>query len=153
MAAAIVAIGGLVDSIYLTVHHYTAESVPCGAMFDCEMVLTSPYATLGGMLSATFGYTLDPSSAIAGLPLGIFGAVAYFFAFSLALLTAFGDTRMWKFFGIIVVLMALFSLFLIYVQAFLIHAFCQFCLISAGTTFTLLILFIASMVWNRRRSQ
>ena len=134
VAAAVVALIGIADAVYLTVHHYAAEPVPCGAGFDCEMVLTSPYAE------------------IAGIPLAAFGAVAYFVAFSLALLTAFGDKRMWKLFGIQAVLMACFSGWLIYVQAALIHAFCQYCLISAATTLTLLIIFIVSL-FSKPQSQ
>ena len=127
IAAVVLALVGLADSIYLTVHHYTATPVPCGVVFDCEMVLTSPYAE------------------IAGIPLAAFGAVSYFVAFSLALLTAFGDRRMWKLLGIQVTLMAVFTGWLIYAQYFLIHAWCQFCLISAGTTLTLFALYIVSI--------
>jgi uncharacterized membrane protein len=50
----------------------------------------------------------------------------------------------WMLFGIQVVLMAAFTAWLIYLQGYVIGAFCQFCLISAATTFTLLGLFIAS---------
>ena len=132
IAAAIVALVGLADSIYLTVHHYTAVPVPCGVAFDCEMVLTSPYAE------------------VAGFPLAAFGAVAYFIAFSLALLAAFGDCRMWKLFGIQVTLMAVFTGWLIYVQAALIGAFCQFCLISAATTLTLFSLYLISIFLKPR---
>lgn len=132
VAAAIVALVGLADSIYLTVHHYTAVPVPCGVAFDCEMVLTSPYAE------------------VAGFPLAAFGAVAYFIAFSLALLTAFGDRRMWKLFGVQVTLMAAFTLWLIYVQAALIGAFCQFCLISAAITLTLFSLYLISIFLKPR---
>jgi uncharacterized membrane protein len=38
--------------------------------------------------------------------------------------------------------MAVFSLWLLYLQAFVIGAFCQFCLLSAGTTLTLFLLVI-----------
>lgn len=130
--SAVVAVAGLADAIYLTIHHYNAEPVPCGAGFDCEMVLTSQWADFHG------------------IPLAAFGAAAYFAAFALAVLAAFGDRRMWMFHGIVVVLMACFSGYLIYVQAALIGAFCQYCLISAGTTFTLLILFIISVLTGRR---
>ena len=37
----------------------------------------------------------------------------------------------------VVVAMCLVSVWLIYLQAFVIHAFCQFCLLSAAVTFTL----------------
>lgn len=126
VVAAIVALAGLADSVYLTVHHLTAEPVPCTIVAGCETVLTSSYAQLGGV------------------PLAAFGAAAYFVAFALALLTAFGNRLTWMLFGIQVVIMALFTAWLIYLQAYVIGAFCQFCLISAATTFTMLGLFIAS---------
>ena len=127
IAAAVVALVGIVDSVYLTVHHYTAEPVPCSIIEGCEQVLTSSYAE------------------IAGLPLAGFGAAAYFFAFSLALLAAFGDRRMWKLFGVHVTLMAAFTGWLVYVQAALIGAFCQFCLLSAATTVVLFSLYLVSI--------
>lgn len=130
--AAIVALGGLADAVYLTIHHYTAEPVPCGEAFDCGAVLTSSYAEVGG------------------IPLAIFGAFAYFTAFSLAILTVFGNRQTWRLFGIQVILMACFTAWLVYLQAFVIKAFCQFCLISAGITLTLLIIALVSKFWRVR---
>lgn len=126
LLAAIVALIGLVDAIYLTIHHYTGEAVPCSVVAGCEQVLTSSYAV------------------IAGVPLAIFGAAAYFIAFSLAILTAFGNRRMWTLFGVLAVLMAIFTAWLIYLQGFIIGAFCQFCLVSAGTTTILFLIFLIS---------
>jgi uncharacterized membrane protein len=126
IVAAIIALAGIVDAGYLTIHHLTSEPVPCSIIAGCETVLTSKYAEIGG------------------IPLATFGAVAYFIAFSLALLTAFGNRVMWTLFGIQVVVMSLFTLWLLYLQAFVIKAFCQFCLISALTTFLLLVIFIVS---------
>lgn len=125
--ALIVALIGIADAVYLTVHHYTAEAVPCSLTGGCEQVLTSEYAE------------------IAGVPLAAFGAAAYFIAFSLALLAVYGNRMAWAIFGVQVVLMAIFTGWLIYVQAALIGAFCQFCLLSAATTFTLAILFFVSL--------
>lgn len=130
--ASIVALAGMVDAIYLTIHHYNAEPVPCGGPFDCEMVLTSPYAE------------------IYGIPLAAFGAAAYFTAFSLAILAAFGDRRMWNFYGVVATLMAAFSCWLVFLQAFRIGAYCQYCLISAATSVTLFILFLFSKLLGRR---
>lgn len=126
LLAALIALVGLGDSIYLTIKHFTGEQVPCSIVHGCEQVLTSSYAE------------------IAGFPLAIFGAAAYFAAFALAILTAFGNRLMWKLFGVQVILMAIFTAWLIYLQAFVIEAFCQFCLLSAGTTLTLLIIYIFS---------
>jgi uncharacterized membrane protein len=125
--AVIVSLVGIADSVYLTVHHYTAEPVPCSLIAGCEQVLTSEYAE------------------IAGIPLAALGAAAYFVAFSLALLSVFGNRIAWKIFGIQVFFMAIFTGWLIYVQAVLIGAFCQFCLLSAATTFALFILFLISL--------
>ncbi len=135
LAAAIVALAGLADSVYLTVHHYTAEPVPCSIIEGCEQVLTSQWAEIGG------------------IPLAGFGAAAYFVAFSLALLTAFGDSRMWKLFGVQATIMAAVSVWLLYVQGMLIGAFCQFCLLSALSSLLLFIIFLASVFWKTAKSK
>ncbi len=124
--AAVVALIGVADAVFLTVHHYTGEKVPCSIVEGCEQVLTSSYAE------------------IAGMPLAAFGALAYFTAFSLSILAAFGNRAMWKIFGVQVVLMAIFTAWLVYLQAFVIEAFCQFCLVSAAITFSLLAIFLIS---------
>jgi uncharacterized membrane protein len=130
VAAAIVALIGITDAVYLTVHHYTARPVPCSILEGCEMVLTSPYATL------------------AGIPLALYGAAAYFAAFLLAILTAFVNRKFWLLFGLQVVLMAAFTLWLLYLQGMVIGAFCQFCLLSALVTFTLFIIALISRFWR-----
>ena len=126
LAGAVIALAGLADAANLTINHLTAEPVPCSLIAGCETVLTSEYAV------------------VAGVPLAAFGGVAYFIAFSLALLAAFGNRVTWILFGIQVVLMSLFTVWLLYLQAYVIGAFCQFCLISALTTFSMLAVFIAS---------
>lgn len=133
-AAAIIALLGLADAIYLTIHHYTAEAVPCGLEFDCGAVLNSSYAE------------------IAGIPLAAFGAAAYLTAIVLALLTAFGNRFTWKMFGMQATMMALVSGYLIYVQYALIKAWCQYCLISAAISFVLFLLFWTSFfIWSPKR--
>lgn len=126
VAAAILAVVGLVDSVYLTVHHYTAEPVPCSLIEGCETVLTSSYAQ------------------IAGIPIAAFGALAYFAAFSLAVLATYRNRTMWTFFGIQSAIMAAVSVWLIYLQAFVLGAFCQFCLISAATSISLFVVYLVS---------
>ena len=126
LLAAVISLVGLADAIYLTIHHYTGEKVPCSIVEGCEQVLTSSYAE------------------IAGIPLAIFGAAAYFAAFSLAILAAFGNLRAWMLFGVQVILMFVFTVWLVYLQWFVIEAFCQFCLLSAGTTFLLFVIYLVS---------
>lgn len=131
LLAAIIALIGVADSVYLTVKHFTAEPVPCSLISGCETVLTSSYAEIGGV------------------PLAALGALAYFAAFSLALVAAFGSRLMWSLFGAQVIIMALVTLWLTYLQAFVIGAFCQFCLLSAATTTLLLLIFIISRFFSR----
>lgn len=133
LVAAVVALGGVADAVYLTVKHFTGEAVPCSIVEGCEQVLTSSYAE------------------IFGVPLAAFGALAYFTAFSLAILAAFGNRRMWTLFGVQVGLMAIFTAWLVYLQAFVIEAFCQFCLISAAITLVLLAIFLVSKFSRARR--
>ncbi len=130
--AAIVALIGIADSAYLTAKHFSGTQVPCSIISGCESVLTSSYAE------------------IAGIPTAAFGVLAYLIAFSLALFTAFGNRSLWKVFGVLVFLMSGFTLWLIYLQAFVIGAFCQFCLISAATTLTLLAIYIASFYFRSK---
>jgi len=124
--AAVVALIGIADAVYLTVKHYTGEKVPCSIVEGCEQVLTSSYAE------------------IAGVPLAAFGALAYFTAFSLCVLAAFGNRSTWKIFGVQATLMAIFTVWLVYLQAAVIGAFCQFCLASAAITLTLFTIFLIS---------
>jgi uncharacterized membrane protein len=131
LLAAAVALVGLGDAVYLTIHHYTAEVVPCGEGFDCGAVLNSQYAEMFG------------------IPLAAFGAAAYFAAFSLAILTAFGNRSTWTLFGVQISLMLLFTVWLLYLQAYVIEAYCQFCLLSAATTFVLFVIFLVSKFARR----
>lgn len=124
--AAVVALIGIADSAYLTAKHFNGTQVPCSLVTGCETVLTSSYAEFYG------------------IPTAAFGVIAYLLAFSFALLTAFGNRSMWNIFGALTVLMTGFTLWLIYLQAFVIGAFCQFCLISAATTLTLFAIYIVS---------
>jgi uncharacterized membrane protein len=117
---------GLADSIYLTVEHLSGRSVRCTIVAGCSAVLSSSYASLGGV------------------PLALIGAVAYFTVFSLATLAAFDYTWAGRFLSVLVGIMFLTTLWLLYLQAFVIKAFCQFCLLSALVTTALTVLVIAA---------
>jgi len=116
---AVLSLCGLADAIYLTIEHITGQSVRCTIVAGCSEVLSSSYAVVGGY------------------PLASIGALAYFTVFSLAILALFGYRIASQLLILLVLAMCLVSLWLIYLQAFVIHAFCQFCLLSAIITFTL----------------
>lgn len=130
--AAFLSLGGLADSIYLTVTHLTGEDAACFASSGCSEVLSSAYASVGP------------------IPLGAFGALGYFVAFSLATLAAFGYPRARILLKVVVAGMFATTLWLLYVQAFVLHAFCDFCLLSAGLTLALSAIVAAGYFIERR---
>ena len=71
---------------------------------------------------------------VGSVPLAALGALAYFSAFSLATLAGFGYKLAHPLFTFLISAMFLVTLWLLYLQAFVIHAFCQFCLLSAAVT-------------------
>lgn len=119
--AAILSLLGLADALYLTIEHVTGQSVRCTIISGCSEVLSSSYAE------------------VSGVPLAMIGAAAYFSVFSLAILAAFGYHIAGTLLKLLVVMMFLVSLWLIYLQAFVIRQFCQYCLLSAGITTVLAI--------------
>lgn len=143
LLAIFVALIGLGDAVYLTIHHYTAEPVPCSIITGCEQVLTSKYATLGGIVSV-----FENVPAIAEIPLAAFGGFAYLTALLLAIFSLFGNRKTWLLFGLQVTVMAIFTVWLLYVQGFIIEAFCQFCLLSAIVTFSLFLIAVFSRFWR-----
>ncbi|MEN3369443.1 MAG: hypothetical protein V7609_1586 [Verrucomicrobiota bacterium] len=133
--AALIALVGLGDSIYLTVHHLTGKDVDCLASGGCETVLTSAYAAVGKV------------------PLAGIGATAYFSAFSLATLAGFGrrwarSLLLWLVGGMLGV-----TGWLLYLQAFVLHAFCDFCLLSAALTTTLFAIVLAIFFTGTRATR
>ncbi len=119
MVAAVVSICGLAEATYLTVLHLTGETVLCGGSADCSQVLASKYAAVGP------------------IPVAALGALAYFVAFSCAIFAAFEYRGARKALMMTALAMLVATLWLLYVQAFLLHTFCRYCLFSAALIFFL----------------
>jgi uncharacterized membrane protein len=130
---AFVALVGLLDACYLTVEHLSGNSVRCMIVTGCDEVLQSSYATVAG-----------------GLPVAAVGALAYFAVFSLATLAAFGYVGARTLLVPLVALMFVATLWFVYLQAFVIHAFCFYCLLSATVTTTLMLLVIARRLFESK---
>jgi len=124
IAAALLSLLGLADALYLTVEHVTGQSVKCTIISGCSEVLSSPYAV------------------VAGIPLAALGAAAYFTVFSLATLAAFGYRAAGTLLTPVIAAMFFVSIWLIYLQAFVIREFCQYCLFSAAITTALLVIVV-----------
>ncbi|MFN7949818.1 MAG: vitamin K epoxide reductase family protein [Blastocatellia bacterium] len=125
-AIMLVSLIGLSDSIWLTALHLSGRSARCTILSGCSEVLSSSYAV------------------IFGVPLAALGALAWFTAFSLSTLAAFGWLRVRLALEILAALMLMMSVRLFLIQAFVLHAFCEFCLLSAVMTLLLaVLLFVA----------
>jgi uncharacterized membrane protein len=134
-AAALLSLVGLADAIYLTVEHLAGRAVRCTITSGCEEVLTSRYATIGGV------------------PLAGLGALAYFTVFSLATLAIFGNRTARTLLFYVVALMFAFSIWLFIVQAFVLHKFCQFCLLSGTVTLLLALIVAVDRFYFRRTAK
>src|SRR5262245_50871700 len=122
---AILAFLGMVDALYLSVHG--SEPVPCTLTGGCDQVLTSAYASVGG------------------ISLSWFGLAFYVVVFSAAVFEFYGARALrWIFW--VALAAFVFSLRLLWLQAFVIQAYCQYCLASAGFVTGIL---LAS--WPRRQ--
>src|SRR5216684_6200013 len=119
LIAALVSLIGLTDALYLTVEHLTGQSLRCTIISGCSEVLSSPYAQIGS------------------IPLAAVGAAAYFTVFSLSILAAFKYRFARPLLAALVAVMFLMTLWLLYLQAFVIRHFCQYCLLSAAVTIVL----------------
>lgn len=117
--AAVLAVAGLAETTYLTASHLAGANVVCVASAGCSQVLQSAYAS------------------VKGVPLAGIGALGYFSAFSLATLAAFGYRRAPLLLAAVVGLMFLTTLWLLYLQAYVLQAFCDYCLLSAALVFLL----------------
>jgi uncharacterized membrane protein len=128
--AALICLVGIGEATYLTVMSLTGQTAVCGGSGSCFEVLGSKFAKIGPV------------------PISGLGGIAYFTAFSCATFAAFGFGRAAMFFTIVVGGMFAFTLWLLFVQAFLLHAFCQYCLFSAAMIFLLAGIVVARPVSN-----
>lgn len=110
------AIAGFADATYLVVAHYQGSVLSC-SIAQCDKVLASVYSQWGPF------------------PLALFGAAYYFLI--LAGLVAYIDTRKKLFITVTAYATAVgfaVSLFLMYVQLFVIRFLCLYCVFSAATS-------------------
>jgi uncharacterized membrane protein len=133
--AAFFCLAGLADAAYLTVLALTGETAACGGQTGCFEVLGSAYAKVGG------------------IPVAAAGVLGYFTAFTFATFAAFNYARARTLFALTVCLLFGATLWLLYVQAFLLHAFCRYCLFSAAISFLLMGLVVASPLPGRQSTE
>jgi uncharacterized membrane protein len=130
-ASIILAILGTADAIYLLIYKYSSNDRMCLGNGGCATVNYSPY------------------SEIYGVPVALLGILAY-----LAILAVLALEPHWKLteeygrltvFGMGLV-GVLFSAYLTYIEAYVIHAYCPFCVTSAILITVIFILAIIRLI-------
>jgi uncharacterized membrane protein len=106
----VLSIAGFFDASYLTILHYQNTIPPCTIANGCEKVLTSDFAT------------------IFGIPVALIGSIYFLVLIFLLLLN---KNYLFKYFKILTAMGVLVSIYFFSTQAFIIKAFCQYCLLSS----------------------
>jgi len=122
----VVALIGFADSTYLTIEHFKGTIPPCSIVEGCDTVLTSEY------------------SVVAGVPVALLGSIFYF----LVLVGVFSyieskKTTLLKWALLLTVFGLICTVWFTYLQAFVIKAFCLYCL---GSALTSAVLFVTAVI-------
>jgi uncharacterized membrane protein len=140
LIGAIAILGALVTA-YLTVVKLSGNSAACPTS-GCEQVLSSPYATVFGLPLALFGCLAYSSMAIFALaPLAVKSE-------SQKSLRSTLENWTWLLLFAGATAMTVFSGYLIYLLAFKIQAVCLYCLASALFSLSLLVITLVGRAWD-----
>jgi uncharacterized membrane protein len=133
--SAILAFFGFLDAAYLTVLHYKNVIPPCSIQFGCEKVLTSPYSMVGP------------------IPVALLGVVFYLTVIIVSLLILVeGRNEFLQFFHFVAAVGFLVSIVLFFIQFYLIHSFCQYCLLSEVISVGIFVLSLLKFRQDRKSS-
>ena len=114
---------GFLLATYLTIMHFRHIIPPCSATGSCEQVLTSKFATIGPV------------------PLALLGSLFYLCLMILCILILTNYRKLFvNFFYEVAAVGFLVSMILILIQAYVLHAFCQYCLTSEAISTGIMIL-------------
>ena len=122
-AIRVVSLLGFIDATYLTLEHFLGKIPTCFVVNGCERVLTSVY------------------SQIFGVPLALFGSIFYLSILVLSFVYAeFKKEKFWIWLMLVSFVGFGASTAFIYIQLFILRAFCFYCLVSAASSTTIFIL-------------
>jgi uncharacterized membrane protein len=133
--SAILAFFGFLDAAYLTISHYKNIIPPCSIQFGCEKVLNSAYSMVGP------------------IPVALLGVVFYLTVIIVSLLILIeGMKQLLKFFHFVAAVGFLVSVVLFFIQYYIIHSFCQYCLLSEVISVGIFILSLLKVRGDRKTS-
>ena len=125
----IVAFLGFADAMYLTANHYFGVPLLCGPLHGCDIVTNSVY------------------SEILGVPVALLGVFYYVAVFAVSILALEYNSRLYAKIACVMTILGFGgSIYFVTLMAFVLHAWCLYCLGSATTS---TILFILGMIGLR----
>lgn len=113
----LLSIAGFFDSSYLTILHYKNIIPPCSMAKGCETVLNSQFST------------------ILSIPIALIGSLYFLSLIFINILGSYHYLKILSFLGVLI------SIILFLIQAVILRAFCQYCILSEVI---ILIIFILS---------
>ena len=128
LALMAVAFLGFLDAMYLTAHRFFGVPIQCNLTHRCDTVLSSSYSEILGVPVVVMGVLFYLTV--------FFGGYLYLEHKNKKLLAA---VSLLTFGGL------LFSIWMTVVQAFILHAFCQYCLLSAASSTALFLLGLTTL--------
>jgi thiosulfate dehydrogenase [quinone] large subunit len=124
---------GILDAGYLTIQHYTKDPFSCPIFGGCEQVTSSAY------------------SQIFGVPIALLGALYYGAVLIVSLYIYFSNNKKaLRFLSQATVLGFLFSIYLMYLQIYIIGAICFYCTMSALSS---TLLFVTGATFLRKQKK
>lgn len=121
---------GILLSSYMTYEYYSNAALPfCGVGSGCDSVSQSAYST------------------IRGIPVALFGVIGYFLILVFASVNMKKRNR-WAVLHYISLAALTFSLYLTYLELFVINAICPYCVVSA---IFVLVIFVVSILYKPKK--
>lgn len=118
---------GFLDSTYLTIEHFLGRTPYCNLLGGCDIVTTSEYAT------------------IIGVPVALLGSLFYLTVLILTILSIdLKNNLPIKYVSLLTIPAFAFSLWMIYLQIFVLRALCIYCI---GSAIASIILFIIGIIY------
>lgn len=123
IALSLISVFGIADASWLTYHALAELPIPCSVFEGCNEVASSPYSKVGG------------------IPLAAFGVFFYSVVLILSLVLLYRErmflVRLLQLAGFVGFAL---SAYFMYLQAFVIGAFCIYCIASAISSTTIFVL-------------
>jgi dihydroorotate dehydrogenase len=118
---------GIADSAYITYEKLQNIVPPCGAGFDCGTVLNSSYAQIGPIPISALGLLYYSTLFVLGI--GIYLELDIVSLFSNKKLRPYTEPK--QLYTTITTFGLFFSLYLVFLMAFVLEAWCLYCIVSA----------------------